>query len=55
MAISNTPNLNKYYEIVPAYFLELADMNSATDNTDKFDALWADYLEPLIADYVQDV
>ena len=43
--IENTNGLNRNYDIGPAYFLKLKEMN--------FDELWSDCLEPLLRDYVQ--
>ena len=43
--ISKVEGLNDHYHIGAAYFLKLKDINE--------DALWKDYLEPLLEDYVQ--
>ena len=43
--IENTDGLNRNYNIGPAYFLKLKEMN--------FDELWNDCLEPLLKDYIQ--
>lgn len=43
--IVQIPELNKNYQIGPAYFLKLGSLN--------FDDLWTDHLLPLIQDYVQ--
>ena len=44
-AISETEGLNDNYQIGPAYFLKLNEMD--------FDALWNDFLEPLLGEYVR--
>ena len=49
--ISNTPGLNRNYQIGAAYFKRLNDIDGSEDQ--KYDALWSDYLEPLLRDYVQ--
>lgn len=43
--ISKVEGLNDHYHIGAAYFLKLKDINK--------NALWTDYLEPLLEDYVQ--
>lgn len=43
--IIKTEGLNKNYQIGPAYFLKLKDID---DNE-----LWTDYLQPLLHDYIQ--
>ena len=43
--ITKTEGLNKNYQIGPAYFLKLKDID-ATE-------LWTDYLQPLLQDYIQ--
>ncbi|MCG7341996.1 AAA family ATPase [Staphylococcus auricularis] len=44
-AISQVEDLNSHYHIGASYFLKLKDIN--------YEALWEDYLEPLLADYVK--
>lgn len=59
--IADTEDLNENYQIGPAYFLKLKDLDSDNNEEsdpdtilrDKFDLLWKDYLEPLLSDYVQ--
>ena len=48
-AIEETEGLSRHYQIGPAYFLNLKDIEG--DNP--LDVLWNDYLEPLLQDYVQ--
>lgn len=43
--ITKTEGLNKNYQIGPAYFLKLKDINA--------NELWTDYLQPLLQDYIQ--
>ena len=45
--ISNVEDLNENYQIGPAYFLKLKDLNF------DFDILWTDYLQPLLQEYVR--
>ncbi len=45
--IANVECLNENYQIGPAYFLKLKDLNF------NFDLLWTDYLQPLLHDYIQ--
>ncbi|WP_278926125.1 MrcB family domain-containing protein [Staphylococcus auricularis] len=44
-AISQVEDLNSHYHIGASYFLKLKYIN--------YEALWEDYLEPLLADYVK--
>lgn len=48
-AIEKTEGLGRHYQIGPAYFLKLKDI----EDDKPFDVLWDDYLEPLLQDYVQ--
>ena len=43
--ITKTEGLNKNYQIGPAYFLKLKDIDAKE--------LWTDYLQPLLQDYIQ--
>ncbi len=43
--ITKTEGLNKNYQIGPAYFLKLKDIDA--------NELWTDYLQPLLQDYIQ--
>ena len=43
-AIAETDELNENYQVGPAYFLKLNEIN--------FDQLWTDYLKPLLHEYV---
>ena len=43
--IIRVPDLNENYQIGAAYFLKLKTLG--------FDALWTDYLQPLLQDYVR--
>lgn len=43
--IAETEGLNKNYQIGPAYFLKLKDID--------INELWTDYLQPLLQDYIQ--
>lgn len=45
--IAAVEDLNENYQIGPAYFLKLKDLNF------DFDRLWTDYLQPLLQEYVQ--
>lgn len=49
-AISNENELGSSYEVGPAYFNKVKDMNT-TGN--KWDDLWSDYIEPLLREYVR--
>lgn len=49
-AISNENELGSSYEVGPAYFNKVKDMNT-TGN--KWDDLWSDYIEPLLKEYVR--
>lgn len=44
-AISSVDELNENYHIGASYFLKLKDLD--------FDALWSDYLQPLLQDYIR--
>ena len=46
-AIAETPELNEDYQIGAAYFLKLAELDY------DFDALWDNYLLPLVSEYVR--
>lgn len=45
--IDDTNDLNENYEVGPSYFLKLAEMHY------NYDALWNDYLEPLLSEYLR--
>ena len=45
--IAKVKDLNENYQIGPAYFLKLKDLNF------DFNLLWTDYLQPLLHDYIQ--
>ena len=47
--IEKTDGLRRHYQIGPAYFLKLKEI----EEDKPFDILWNDYLEPLLQDYVQ--
>ena len=49
--IANTEGLNENYQIGAAYFKKLEQLKTDSGSYD-FDALWSDYLEPLLHDYV---
>lgn len=46
-AISRTEGLNSHYHIGPSYFLKLKELDG------DFVALWSDYLQPLLEDYLR--
>lgn len=48
-AISKENELGSSYEVGPAYFIKVKDME--TEN--KWDDLWSDYIEPLLREYVR--
>ncbi|MGN0916297.1 MAG: McrB family protein [Succinivibrio sp.] len=50
-AIATTEGLNENYQIGAAYFKKLENLKKDSGSYD-FDALWNDYLEPLLHDYV---
>lgn len=45
--ISNTDDLNSSYQIGPSYFLKLPELDY------QYDILWADYLQPLLEEYLR--
>lgn len=47
--IRDVEGLNAYYQIGPAYFLKLKDLES------DFERLWEDHLEPLLRMYIQGI
>ena len=46
-AIENVQELNSHYHIGPSYFLKLKDVDF------NYELLWADYLKPLLEDYLR--
>ena len=51
--IARVDDLNENYQIGAAYFLKLNSMSDLSDNSEKFNRLWADNLEPLLKEYIQ--
>ena len=51
-AIVDVDDLNANYQIGPAYFKKLKDMEGLNSNG-RFEKLWTDYLQPLLHEYIQ--
>jgi len=50
-AIEDTDGLNANYDIGASYFTKIPELRN--DSRDSFEALWDDYLEPLVKEYLR--